>query len=433
MEHVNEFELDRLKQDWHQQPITRRDFLKRTGVFSLGLLGLGLNGWFSRSSAVSNNNNHRLVVIMLRGAVDGLSIVPPYSEQDYYSVRPNIAVPTPGQSLGAIQLDNRFGLHPNLKALMPFWQQGTLGFVQASGSPDPSRSHFDAQDYMENGTPGSKRVPDGWMNRLLGVLPNQHSPTQAVSFSSVIPKILRGQQSVANMDIGGNSGKAGVLDRPQVSAAFDQLYSGSDVLSKAYQEGMAARHTLLDDLSQEMVMANNGAPSVQGFSKSAAKLAKVLVNDPAIQLVFTDLGGWDTHFNQGTVQGQLANKLQSLGDGLAVLLNSLGDTYSKTTVLVMSEFGRTVKENGDTGTDHGHGNVMWVAGGQVNGGKVYGDWPTLHPDALFEGRDLQVTTDFRSVISMALGQGFGLNQGQIQKVFPGFQPSYGNIAHMIRA
>jgi uncharacterized protein (DUF1501 family) len=433
MDDLKGYGPNELSHAWHSQPLSRRDFLKQAGVFSLSLLGLGLSGWFNRvPAATTGNTNHRLVVIMLRGAVDGLSIVPPYSEQDYYAVRPNIAVPPPGQAGGAINLDGRFGLHPGLQSLMPFWQQGSLGFVQASGSPDPSRSHFDAQEFMENGTPGSKRISDGWMNRLMGILPNQHSPTQAVSFSSVIPNIFKGPQSVANMDIARATGKTGPLDRPKISSAFDQLYTGNDAISVAYREGMAARHTLLEDLSQEMVMAKNGAPSVQGFSKSAKKLAQVLVNDPSIQLVFTDLGGWDTHFNQGTVQGPLAGKLQSLGDGLAVLLNGLGSTYANTTVIVMSEFGRTVKENGDSGTDHGHGNVMWVAGGKVKGGKVYGEWPGINPEALFEGRDLQVTTDFRSVIASELAHGFGLNQGQIQKVFPNFQPSYGPIANLFR-
>lgn len=417
--------------DFWNREISRRDFLKVAGLASLSLLVPGASGWYTRTQAASLSA-HRLVVVMLRGAVDGLSVVVPYGDQNYYEARPKIAVPRPGNEGGALNLDGHFGLNPNMEALMPFWQQKSLAFVHASGSPDNTRSHFDAQDYLESGTPGDKHTDNGWMNRLLGVLPAMHSPTQAVSFTSGMPKILKGRNTVANMSIGRQAGRKLAIDRPQVSAAFNQLYQGNDPLAIAYREGLAARHELLDDLAKEMQMANNGAPVVgNGFLLSARQLATAMVNDANIQLVFTDLGGWDTHVDQGSVSGQLGRKLQFLSEGIAALMTGLGNIYPNTTVVVLSEFGRTVAENGDAGTDHGHGNVIWVAGGNINGGRVYGVWPGLSHNALFEGRDLAITTDFREVFCHLLSAQFGLKATQLNQVFPGYLPSYENVRQLV--
>lgn len=418
--------------NFENRQLSRREFMQQAGMFSLGMLALGLPGWFTRSLAATPNS-HRMVIIMLRGAVDGLSVVTPYSDPNYYQYRPQIAIPRPGADGGLLNLDNRFGLNPNLDALMPFWQNRSLAFVHASGSPDNTRSHFDAQDFMESGTPGNKHTGDGWMNRLLTQLPSTHSPTQAVSFSNILPKIFRGPASVANMAVGAQGQQPMPLDRPQISAVFDKLYAGNDALSLAYKEGIAARRSLLEDLNSEMQMADNGAQSPKGFAQATRKLADVMVKDPSIQLVFTDVGGWDTHVNQGASQGQLAGKLKSLGDGVGTLLSGLQKVYPNTTVVVMSEFGRTAHENGNVGTDHGHGNVMWVAGGNIQGGKVYGDWPGLAPEALYEGRDLAITTDFRSVISYVLGNQFALTQPQLQKIFPAFTPAWSNLKGLVRA
>jgi uncharacterized protein (DUF1501 family) len=381
------------------------------------------NGWAARASG-DNKNAKRLVVVFLRGAVDGLNVVVPYSEAAYYSARPTIAVPRPGENGGALQLNRQFGLHPALAPLMPFWEKGTLAFVHASGSPDSSRSHFDAQDYMETGTPGLKSTPDGWLNRLLDVLPGTRSATDAISVGPILPRILAGRAAATNLALGKAAIQPTALDRPEVQDAFDQLYKGSDALSVAYREGQSSRKKLLSELTQEMTAADNGAPSPVGFADQAQKLGRMIGRDPTIKVAFIGLGGWDTHINQGSVAGQLPNRLKALGETLSTFAKALGPTYSDTVILVMSEFGRTVHENGNTGTDHGHGNVMWVMGGNVNGGKVYGQWPGLAGNNLYEGRDLAITTDFRETISAALEAQFGLSSSQLDKVLPrGPKPS----------
>ncbi|MEH2070818.1 MAG: DUF1501 domain-containing protein [Nostoc sp.] len=399
----------------------RRDFLIQSGIFSASAIAaISSNAWIARS-ATSNSNPKRLIVIFLRGAVDGLSVVVPYSETAYYQARPKIAIPQPGKEGGVLDLDGRFGLHPALAALMPFWQDKSLAFVHASGSSDPTRSHFDAQFYMESGIPGVKRSDDGWMNRLLGVL-SGHTPIQAVSVGPTTPAILSGRMPVANLALGNNSSTRLPLDRPQVRTAFDKLYSSNDALSQTYREGKMARQALMNDLDAEMKMANNGAPLPYGFARDAQRLAKLMVKDPRIELGFMALGGWDTHVNQGSSQGQLAQDLQKLGDGLAVLVKGLGAVYPNTVIMVMSEFGRTVEENGNGGTDHGHGNVMWVLGG-VRGGKVYGKWPGLSTSQLYQQRDLAITTDFRDIISTVLERHLYIDDAKLAQVLPSYTPT----------
>lgn len=397
--------------------MNRRKFLLQAGLLSTSaLVSMGWHSWVARGT-VTSNNPKRLIVIFLRGAVDGLNVVIPYQETAYYQARPKIAIHRPGDRGGAIDLDGRFGLHPSLASLMPFWQQGSLAFVHACGSPDPTRSHFDAQDYMESGTPGVKNTQDGWMNRLLAVLP-EHTPVQAINLGSTTPRILSGRIAVASIPVGKGSGNRLSLDRPQVSTAFDRLYSGNDSLSQVYKEGRMAREALQKDLEAEMKAANNGAPTPNGFAGDAQKLARLMVRDPSIQLAFVALGGWDTHVNQGGSQGQLAGRLRPLGQGLATLVNELGSIYRDTAIVVMSEFGRTVRENGNGGTDHGHGNVMWILGGSVKGGKIHGQWPGLSDSQLYEGRDLAATTDFRDVVVTLLGRHMQLDEAKIDKVFP---------------
>ncbi|MDF5706571.1 MAG: DUF1501 domain-containing protein [Nostoc sp. S4] len=396
----------------------RRDFLIQSGIFSTSAIAaISSNAWIARS-ATSNTNPKRLIVIFLRGAVDGLSVVVPYSQTAYYQARPKIAIPQPGKEGGVLDLDGRFGLHPALASLMPFWQDKSLAFVHASGSSDPTRSHFDAQFYMESGIPGVKRSDDGWMNRLLGVL-SGHTPIQAISVGPTTPAILSGRMPVANLALGNNSSARLPLDRPQIRTAFDKLYSSNDVLSQTYREGKMARQALMNDLDAEMKMANNGAPLPYGFAGDAQRLAKLMVKDPRIELGFMALGGWDTHVNQGSSQGQLAQNLQKLGDGLAVLVKGLGAVYPNTVIMVMSEFGRTVAENGNGGTDHGHGNVMWVLGG-VRGGKVYGEWPGLSTSQLYQQRDLAITTDFRDIISVVLERHLYMNDAKLAQVLPSY-------------
>lgn len=399
--------------------MNRRQFLQFTGIAATSsLVSIAPQAWVARTNAASPNPK-RLIVVFLRGAVDGLNVVVPYREAEYYSSRPRIAIPKPGEQNGAIALDGQFGLHPALSPLLPLWQQKKLAFVHACGSPDPSRSHFDAQYFMEAGTPGKKTTSDGWMNRLMAVLADRN-PIQAVSVSATTPQILAGRMPVAMLAPGRATANRLPIDRPQVAAAFDQLYSGSDTLSQTYQEGRESRAALLKNLEAEMQMANNGAPLPNSFASDAQKLARVMARDRRVELGFLAIGGWDTHVNQGSSQGQLARNLTQLGHGLATLQTDLGAIYADTTILVMSEFGRTLRENGNAGTDHGHGNVMWVMGGNVHGGKVYGDWRGLAANQLYEGRDLPVTTDFRDVVMTVLKNHLGLDQTKLNQVFPSY-------------
>jgi uncharacterized protein (DUF1501 family) len=322
-----------------------------------------------------------------------------------------------------LNLDGYFGLHPALAPLLPLWEQKKLAFVHASGSPDASRSHFDAQDYMESGTPGVKSTQDGWMNRLLGTLPGTVSPTRALSIGPVMPRILSGGLPATNLANGAAGTRATPLDRPQIAKAFDQLYAGHERFGKTYMDGRKAHEEVMaaanSGMMSEMQAADNGAPLPNGFPDDAGRLATLMRNNPNIQLAFIALGGWDTHANQGAGSGQLASRLQPLGQGLATLAQRLGPLFDDTVIVVMSEFGRTARENGNRGTDHGHGNAMWLLGGKVQGGKVAGEWKGLGDAQLNEGRDLPVTTDFRHVLAHVAERHLQLDAGALQRCFPG--------------
>jgi uncharacterized protein (DUF1501 family) len=401
----------------------RRDWLKAALLAG----PVGRSAW--AFAAPTAGPQRRLVVVMLRGAVDGLSVVAPVTDADYRRARPTIALGPPGSEGGALDLDGRFGLHPALAPLMPLWTANRLAFVHAAGSPDPTRSHFDAQDYLESATPGVKSTPDGWLNRLLGVLPPDDgaSPARALSIGPVLPRIVAGRQPVATMAAGVAATRPTLLDRPRIGSAFDALYAGDDKLSQAYRASKQARREVMaslaepDALAREMQAANNGAPLPNGFPDDAARLATLMRHDGRVQLAFMDLGGWDTHARQGAASGALANRLQPLGHGLALMADSLGPVFDDTVILVMSEFGRTVRENGNGGTDHGHGNVMWLLGGGVAGGRVHGRWPGLDERALHEGRDLAVSTDFRSVLAQIGERNLRLNDAALAAMLPGFE------------
>jgi uncharacterized protein (DUF1501 family) len=395
----------------------RRNFIQLAALSGAILLPFGRSAW-AAGVPDSTVTRRKLIVVMLRGAVDGLSVVAPYGDAEYYRLRPNIAVPRPRQENGAIDLDGYFGLNPALASLQPLWQQGKLAFVHASGSPDLTRSHFDAQDYLESGTPGRKSTQDGWMNRLLGQLPGPITPTRAVSIGPVMPRILSGHIEASNIASGAAGSRPTLLDRPKIGKAFDQLYSGDDKYSKTFQQAQETHKEVMNSMDDEMVAANGGAPLPNGFPDDAERLARLMRNDPNVQFAFMALGGWDTHANQGTVQGQLANRLTSLGSGLASLAQHLGPMFDHTTIVVMSEFGRTVKQNGNNGTDHGHGNVMWILGGTVNGGKVYADWQGLDASHLHEGRDVPVTTDFRWVLAQIAERHLRLPDSRLHQLFP---------------
>jgi uncharacterized protein (DUF1501 family) len=406
----------------------RRDFLWRAAALGSAAVVCGPFWWIAQASPAPQNRA-RLVVIFLRGAVDGLNVVPPHGEPAYFQARPTIA---PARA-SIIDLDGRFGLHPALSALTPLWRERTLAFVHACGSPDPTRSHFDAQDYMESGTPGVKRTADGWLNRLLAAMPGPHRSTDALNVGPTLPRILAGAMPVANLPMGRGAVRPLPLDRPIIEENFARLYQGNDPLSRAFQEGYQARRKLLGELRRDMQAADNGAPHPnRAFTGSCARVGRLIARDPSIRIVFAALGGWDTHVNQGAGEGQLANHLRPLGDGVATLVHEMGPAYRDSVILVMSEFGRTVRENGNGGTDHGHGNVMWVAGGKVRGGKILGRWPGLDESALYQGRDLAVTTDFREVLSVVIGRHMGIGREGLRPILPGFNPG-GDLDHLIEA
>lgn len=413
--------------------MNRREFL-RNALMASGatLLTVGTRGWAERLSDTLGGNR-RLVVVFMRGAVDGLNVVVPYADDHYYEARPTIAIPKAGQDDGVNDLDGYFGLHPALASVLPLWQNKTLAFIQASGSPDPNRSHFEAQAYMETGTPGVASTPDGWMNRLLGVLPGPRTPTEALSLGPTIPKILSGPNTVSNLPLGRNAGHPMPLDRPRIADAFGALYQGNSDVDKAFREGQQMRSQLMTDLQKDMNGSYNGAPSVIGFANDTRRLARLMAGDHSIRLAFLAIGGWDTHVGEGSAKGQLANHLQALGDGLAALVQGLGQTYHDTVILIMSEFGRTFRENGNAGTDHGHGNVMWLLGGKVNGGKVYGEWPGLAGEQLYQNRDLAITTDFRQVIATVLTRHLRLPDSKLGAVFPDGLGMNANLSVVLRS
>jgi uncharacterized protein (DUF1501 family) len=405
-------------------PVSRRWFVVGGGA---ALLPLGGGAW----AAAAEGGPKRLVVILLRGAVDGLNVVVPYADPDYYAARPTIAIARPGTAGGALPLDGHFGLHPALAGLMPLWREGALGFIHAAGSPDPNRSHFEAQRYIENGTPGNSATPDGWMNRLLQQLPGPRGPTDAISVGPTLPRILGGKAPVANLPLGPAAAARMPLDGPQFAAAFDRLYAGAGPLGHAYREGRAARAELTAALAGEQQIADAGAPPPSSFARTALRLGRLVAGDARIRLAFVALGGWDTHVGQGGATGWLANRLRPLGDGLAALGRGLGAAWRDTAVVVLSEFGRRVHENGDGGTDHGHGNAIWLAGGALRGGRVYGDWPGLTAAALYQRRDLAVTTDFRAALAAILGRHLGLADRQLAAVFPGAPAPDAGLAKLL--
>jgi len=399
--------------------LTRRELLQKlvlAGGFCLWPLGAG-----SWALAAPESTNRRLIVVLMRGAVDGLSLVAPYRESNYYTSRPNIALAPPEQSDGLLDLDGFFGLHPALVSLMPLWQNRSLAFIHASGSPSETRSHFEAQDIMETAMLNSAMASQGWMNKVAQILPDNQAPTRVLSFGNTLPKIFQGPYDVSTVPTGLHANGDKPIETPQMEQAFNQMYGGKAELSGLYKQAISAREMEMQDLKDEMQAAGRDAPNTDAFVIQSTKIADMIRHDPRIQLVFMDVGGWDTHVGQGNAKGQLANKLGKLGIGLATLAERLGSEYKNTAILVMSEFGRTVAQNGNGGTDHGHGNVAWLLGGNVKGGQVYGRWPGLSTNQLWQGRDLAVTTDFRSIIGTTLSGQFNIGLDVLARIIPNYK------------
>ncbi|MGO8969081.1 MAG: DUF1501 domain-containing protein [Myxococcaceae bacterium] len=393
----------------------RRFFLKSTG---LAFLGLGFApGFLRRAVAQTTGGRHTLVLVFLRGGADGLSFVPPVGDAAYYAARPTLALARPGADGGALKLDGTFGLHPALSALYPLWQDNALAVVQAAGLQGATRSHFDAQDFCETGTPGCKTTADGWLNRSLQQLPEpQAGAFRAVALQGTLPRSLQGAAPAVAVEALSSfhlQGKGG-LD------SFEALYAGAvdEALRTTGQEAFEAlRATASAELAKSL--PENGA--VYGKTPLARRLqdtARLVRAGVGLEVVATEMGGWDTHVGEGNATGQLATRLREFADALAAFARDLGPRLANVTVVVMTEFGRTVRENGNRGTDHGTASVMLALGGSVRGGRVYGHWGGLEGPGLFENRDLAITVDVRSVLSEALQA--TLKPPDLATVFPGF-------------
>jgi len=411
--------------------VSRRYFLKRAG---LSLFGVGFVPTFLRRTAfaldqaAASARRKVLVAIFQRGAADGLNIVVPVGEKDYFAMRPSIAIPAPGRNTAeteaALDLDGFFGLHPALSSLKPLYDSRQLAIVHAVGSPDNTRSHFDAQDYMESATPGMKSTPDGWLNRFLQSNPRaEATPFRAVAFAPSMPRTLAGAApALCAQDLRGFRLPGGPR-QASLAGAFQALYASTSdpVLGSAAHETFEAIDTL-QRIGVENYQPEHGAAYPNGpLGRSLQQIAQLLKAEVGLEVAFAEVGGWDHHVNEGGVQGQLANNLRQFGEALSAFSKDLGDRMENVLVLTMSEFGRTARENGDRGTDHGHANAMFVLGGPVKGGKVYGQWPGMKPDELNEGRDLALTTDFRDVFAEAVLRHLGARD--TAPIFPRFKVS----------
>jgi uncharacterized protein (DUF1501 family) len=410
--------------------ITRRVFLRNS---ALAVVGTATIPSFLTRAAVGATDagarNKRLVVIFQRGAADGLNIVVPHDERAYYTMRPSINIPRKD----VIDLDGFFGLHPSMSSFKPIWDQGHLAIIHAAGSPDTTRSHFDAQDFMESGTPGIKSTEDGWLNRSLHSQPTpaDKSAFRAIAMGPSLPRILSGSEPAVAIDNINDFGVGGRNPNSPVANTFEAMYSQSvdSVLHGTGQETFEAVK-MLKAADPTKYTPAPGANYPRGrFGNSLQQLAQLIKANLGVQVAFADMGGWDHHVNEGSTQGQLANVLGDFSRSLSAFWTDLGDLAEDTVVITMSEFGRTARENGNRGTDHGHANVMFVMGGPVKGGKVYGRWPGLDQSQLYEGRDLAVTTDFRRVLSEAVYTHIG-NQ-DLAGVFPNFVSTPSNFLHYL--
>jgi len=405
----------------------RRFFLKSGGI-ALASVGMSLSapGFLERvvlGNTLPGGKRKTLIAIFQRGAVDGLNMVVPFGESNYYSARPGIAIPKPdaGNADSAISLDGFFGLHPQLTAFKPLWDSKRLAIVHAAGSPDNTRSHFDAQDYMESATPGMKSTHDGWLNRYLQFKEDkEHSSFRAVAITKTMPRVLQGPAPAVAMssiaDFGIRDGKASA----EMQNGFEAMYSHkvNDSLVEMGHETFEAVN-FLKQANPGQYKPENGAQYPRNpFGNSLLQIAQLIKADIGLEVAFTDIGGWDTHVNQGNSRGQLANLLQQFSGSIAALYQDLGQRMDDVVILTMSEFGRTVRENGNRGTDHGHANAMFVLGNSVRGGKVYGRWPGLSDDKLYEGRDLALTTDFRDVFGEIASRHLGVKDSAA--IFPGY-------------
>lgn len=407
----------------------RRVFV-RNGA--LALVTIGLSPSFLRRAVYATElpqarRGKVLICLFQRGAADGLNMVVPHGEPAYYAARPTIAIPRPraGAAAAAIDLDGFFGLHPALEPFHRLYRDGMLAPIQAVGSPSATRSHFDAQDYMESGTPDRKSTPDGWLNRYLAVkgtceacTTDHTSPFRAVAMTAQTPRILEGPEPAVAMN---SLGEFTVRGSGSSVERLEALYrtGEADLVHGAGRE-MFDAVKLLQSANPQRYAPQHGADYPRSpFGQRLREIAQLIKADVGLEIAFADVGGWDTHVNQGGSTGQLAARLTDFSRAVAALVTDLRDRMQDVLILTMSEFGRMVRQNGNGGTDHGHAGAMFVIGGDVNGGKVHGRWPGLDRDQLFEGRDLALTTDFRAVFSEVLAKHMGAEA--LQRIFPGYE------------
>jgi uncharacterized protein (DUF1501 family) len=388
---------------------TRRAFLKAGG---LAMIGIGIGGvpaFMARAAERPKiihpyKKNKILVCIFQRGAMDGLMAVTPFTDEHLKAARPNLFMSAAKGTGSLIDLDGRFGLHPSLKSFESLFKENRLAIVHGMGSPNTTRSHFDAQDYMESGTPFSKNTSSGWLNRAAGLLGHDASPFQAVSLTSAMPRILYGDNSaiaikdLKDFKVQGVGNKRGVSVAAQ---SFEELYdeTSSQLLKEAGKESFDAVKMLQQTDVANYKPANGAVYPTSPLGNSLKQIAQLIKMDVGVEIAFAESGGWDTHFNQGTVNGPFARNLKDLSESIIAFWNDLQSYQDDVTIMTMTEFGRTVKQNGTGGTDHGRASCSFILGNQVSGGKVHGTVKPLAIENLDEGRDLAVTTDFRSVFS----------------------------------
>ncbi|WP_353267727.1 DUF1501 domain-containing protein [Gemmatimonas sp.] len=418
--------------------MNRRIFLKGG---ALSLLTLGLSPSFLRRTALAMElpkaaKGKTLIVLFQRGAADALNVLVPFGDAGYYNARPQLAIATPTRgngTTGAIDLDGYFGLHPALQSFKPLWDRGLLAPIHAVGSPSATRSHFDAQDYMETGTPDKKGTTDGWLNRYLAVKGTcesctpeaAHSPFRAVAMAAQTPRILEGSSPVVAMNsieefsIRSNGGAA--------DARIEALYrtGKADLVHGSGSDMFEALRVLKAANPLQYRPAAGAQYPRSPFGQRLLQIAQLVKAGVGLEVAFADVGGWDTHVNQGGAQGQLANRLRDFSDSIGALVADLGDRMDDVVILTCSEFGRTVRQNGTGGTDHGHAGAMFVIGGNLGASrKVFGRWPGLAPEQLYEGRDLALTTDFRAVFSEIAARHLGAKDGAA--MFPGYTGGAGS-------
>ena len=423
-------------------PITRRIFMRNSAMAAVGMAAIPsfLTRAVMAQAAEARSQGKRLVVIFQRGAADGLNVVVPHGDPAYYQLRSSIAI----QPKELIDLDGFYGLHPAMRSLKPLWDRGHLAAVHACGSPDTTRSHFDAQDYMESGTPGVKSTQDGWLNRALQaerrpVTGRHPSAFRAIALGTAVPRTLAGSVpaiaigNVKDFAVGAGPamGAGGMAAGAGASDGFASMYASSvnAVLHGTGGETFDAIRMLKASDPAHYVPTRGANYPGGSFGDSMRQIAQLIKADLGVEVAFAEIGGWDTHQNQGGANGQLANRLREFSDTLAAFWTDLGEQAAETLVVTMSEFGRTARQNGTGGTDHGHANVMFALGGRVRGGKVYGRWPGLGPEQLNEGRDLAVTTDFRTVLAEATTA--VLAAPPLGRVFPGISIQKSSFAGMV--